>query len=96
MPLRFYRLFINTRVLNKRTKPGSIYFENINSINIRNMKAKVTWFIKKKGTNCGIWYLIINNKARHYYIYIYIYIYIYFFFDKNFTPTELIFIFNLT
>jgi len=42
------------RVLNKRTNLGNIYFENMYIINTSNKKLKVTWFTKKKGTNCGI------------------------------------------
>ena len=46
---------MKTRVKNKRTNLGKMYLEKTyNTIN-SNIKAKVTWFIKKKnGTNCGI------------------------------------------
>ena len=41
-----YNLLIKTRVKNKRTNLGKIYFENRYIITIINIKAKVTWFIK--------------------------------------------------
>ena len=42
------------RVINKRTNLGRMYFEKTYIIIKSNIKAKVTWFIKKKGTNCGM------------------------------------------
>lgn len=41
-----YNLLINTRVINKRTNLGNIYFENTYIITTSNIKANVTWFIK--------------------------------------------------
>lgn len=49
-------MLIKTRVENKRTNLGKVYFENTYIIIISNMKAKVTWFIKLKGTNCGMFF----------------------------------------
>lgn len=41
-----YNLVIKTRVLNKRTNLGKIYFVNIYIITISKIKAKVIWFKK--------------------------------------------------
>lgn len=56
----YYNILICRRVFNKRTNLGNIYFENIYIINTSNKKLKVTWFTKKKGTNCGILYIYIS------------------------------------
>ena len=45
---------MKTRVKNKRTNLGKMYFEKAYIIIKSKIKAKLTWFIKKNGTNCGI------------------------------------------
>lgn len=49
-----YNLLINKRVANKRTNLGKIYFEKTYTNKTNIVKAKTTWFIKKKGTSWGI------------------------------------------
>ena len=44
--LKFYNLLIKTRVKNKRTNLGSMYFENTYIIIVSNIKANITWLIK--------------------------------------------------
>lgn len=39
-----YNLSIKTRVVNKRTNLGKIYFENTYIIIISKIKAKIIWF----------------------------------------------------
>jgi len=46
-------VFKNTRVLNRRTNLGNIYFENRYIIKTNSRKLYVTWFTKKNGTSCG-------------------------------------------
>lgn len=48
---------MKTRVKNKRTNLGKIYFEKTYIIIESKINAKITWFIKKKGTNCGMFCL---------------------------------------
>lgn len=55
-----YNLLIKRRVIYNCSLLGNIYFENIYIIKINNIKANVTWFIKKKGTNWGIYKLSYN------------------------------------
>jgi hypothetical protein len=61
-----YNLFINIRVINKRTNLGKIYLLNVKTKKINKIKVKSAWFTKKNGINCGIVYYI-------YGIYSYIY-----------------------
>ena len=49
-----YNLLINKRVANKRTNLGKIYFEKTYTNKTNIVKAKTTWFIKKKDTSWGI------------------------------------------
>ena len=49
-----YNLLINKRLKNKRTNLGKINLDKIYIIATSKIKAKVTWFINKNGTNCGI------------------------------------------
>jgi hypothetical protein len=47
----FYNLLIKRRVINNCSLLGNIYFEKTYIIKTNNIKANVTSFIKKKGTN---------------------------------------------
>ena len=49
-----YNLLINKRVANKRKNLDKIYFEKTYTNKTNIVKAKTTWFIKKKGTSWGI------------------------------------------
>lgn len=48
---------MNTRVANKRTNLGKTYLLNMNTSTTNIANENTTWFIKKKGTNCGMLYL---------------------------------------
>ncbi len=52
-----YNLLIYIRDIKIRTNLGNIYLLNayINTVNAKN--ANTTWFTKKNGTNCGIFYI---------------------------------------
>ena len=52
-----YNLLINIREKNKRTNLGKRYLLNIYVKKINNIKAKIIWFTKKKGINCGIYWI---------------------------------------
>ena len=49
-----YNLFINKRVINKRTNLGKIYLLNVKTKIINKIKVKSAVFTKKNGINCGI------------------------------------------
>ena len=54
--------------MNKRTNLGNTYFENTYIKTTSNAKAKVTWFTKQNGTNCGIFFsfgLVKCNNLSH-------------------------------
>jgi len=53
-----YNLFINIRVINKRTNLGKIYLLNVKTKKANKIKVKIAWFTKKNGINCGIVYYI--------------------------------------
>jgi hypothetical protein len=48
-------------VFRTRTIRGKRYFVNKYIIIIRVIKLNKTWFTKKKGTNCGIFILLVNT-----------------------------------
>jgi hypothetical protein len=52
----YYSLFMNIRVINKRTNLGKIYLLNIKTKKVNKTKVKNAWFTKKNGINCGILY----------------------------------------
>lgn len=52
----YYILFMCKRVLNKRTNLGNKYLVNIYIIIVNKAKLNKTWFTKKKGISCGIFY----------------------------------------
>ena len=64
---------MKTRVKNKRTNLGKMYFEKRYIIIESKINAKITWFIKKKGTNCGmfcikileVWYRLHPNLIKN-------------------------------
>ena len=45
---RYYNLLMKTRVKNKRTNLGKMYFEKTYIIIESKINANITWFIKKK------------------------------------------------
>ena len=49
-----YNLFINIRVINRRTNLGKIYLLNVKTKIVNKIKVKNAWFTKKNGINCGI------------------------------------------
>ena len=49
-----YNLFINIRVINKRTNLGKIYLLNVKTKTVNIIKVKSAWLKKKKGINWGI------------------------------------------
>lgn len=49
------------RVINNLTNLGNIYLENKYIIITRSKKVKTVWLIKKKGTNCGIYILELED-----------------------------------
>lgn len=49
-----YNFFIKIREINSLTNLGNKYLDKIYTIMVINKKVNIVWFIKKKGTNCGI------------------------------------------
>lgn len=86
-----YNLLIKIRDTNKRTNLGKIYFENVYIKTISNIKAKTTSFIKKKGTNCGIYFFftaLMNKKIIIFLtIFFSIYLNIYYKYERGITKT---------
>ena len=58
MGVIYYNLLMKLRVKYKRVNLGNIYLEKTYIIIINNINVNNTWFIKKKGTNCGIIYIL--------------------------------------
>ena len=49
-----YTISNKSRVANKRGKRGNIYLVDIYTMAISKVNANIVWFVKKKGTSCGI------------------------------------------
>lgn len=62
-----YNLFIYKRAINKRTNQGKINLLKVINKTLNKIRVKTTWLKKKKGTNCGIFYIY------SYYIFFYIF-----------------------
>lgn len=58
-----YNLLINKRVANKRSILGKMYLEKTYIKKTSIVNVNVTWFIKKKGTNWGMY--IKKRKVRY-------------------------------